>query len=128
MVLLYQLVVDTRLVVETLDIGLRGELYEIVIALHVLGQHDQVVGTLVLPALALMAAASRNIELTAHDRLQRGILLSHRIEELLHAEHVPVVGYRQGRLAVSHSSIDQVSYLGLTVKYRILGVYVQVGE
>ena len=120
--------VDTRLVVEALDVGLRGELDEIVVALHVLGQHDQVVGTLVLPALALMAAASRNIELTAHDGLQRGILLSHRIEKFLHAEHVPVVSYRQSRLAVRHSSIDQVPYLGLTVKYRILSVYVQVGE
>ena len=39
-----------------------------------------------------------------------------------------MVSYRQGRLAVRHSSIDQVPYLGLTVKYRILGVYVQVGE
>ena len=120
--------VDARLVVEALDVGLGRELDEVVIAVHVLGQHDQVVGALVLAALAVEAARPGHIELRAHDGLQRNTFLGHRIQELLHTEHVPVIGDSQGRLTVGHGSIDQVPYLGLTVENRILGMDMQVGE
>ena len=66
-VLLYKLVVNARLVVEALNVSLRRELDEVVVAIHVLGQHDQMVGTLVLAALAVgfngasfLATVSRN--------------------------------------------------------------------
>ena len=105
-----------------------SELDEVVVAVHVLGQHDQVVGALVLAALAVEAARSGHIELRAHDGLKRNTFLGHRIQELLYAEHVPVVGNSQGRLTVGHGSIDQVPYLGLTVQNRILGMNMQMGE
>ena len=127
-VLLYKLVVNARLVVETLNISLRRELDEVVVAVHVLGQHDQVVGALILAALAVKTAVPRHVHLATHDRLQWSLFLSHRIQELLYAEHIAVIGNSQGRLTVSHGSIDQVFYLGLTVQNRILGMDMQVGE
>ena len=127
-VLLYKLVVNARLIVEALDVSLGRELDEVVVAIHVLGQHDQMVGTLVLAALAVKAAVPRHIHLATHDRLQRSLFLSHRIQELLYTEHIAVIGNRQGRLTVGHGSIDQIPYLGLTVQNRILGMDMQVGE
>ena len=124
------------------------------VAIHVLGQHDQMVGTLVLAALAVKTARSGHIELRAHNRLERRLLVITElylsdiqsfllrlfylglqsiiiyllqlhgcfVQELLGREHIAVVSNSQGRLTVSHGSIDQVFYLGLTVQNRILGI------
>ncbi len=75
-VLREELAVDARLVVEALEVRLRDELDEILVARAVAHEDRQVVGALVAAVLGapLLAPAGRDVELAADDRLDAGLL------------------------------------------------------
>ena len=136
---LQELPVDTGLVVVTLEVGGRGELDEVPVALRGLGEDGQVVVEL-LASLALAArvvdAAPANralvtglrghVGLGADDR--RDAAFAALLVEVEDAVHVAVIGDRQSGLAVGHRGSDQVADPGRPVEHRVLGVGVQVDE
>ena len=101
MVLFEQVVVDARVVVEAVDVGLGDEAHEVVVAGEVLREEDQVVAPLVLVARRVVARGG-DVRLAAEDRLDlrkvavalRGAAL---VVERLQSEQVAVVGDRQRR-------------------------------
>jgi hypothetical protein len=71
-VLLEQLLVDARVVVEAVEVGLGGEEAEVGVALLVLGQEDEVVGHLLRAVRPALGAG--DVGLHAEDGLDARIL------------------------------------------------------
>ena len=87
-VLLQYFIIDTRLIVETLEVADGNDVAQVLIALEVFRQEDQVIGKPCL--LVLVEAAARgHIDLAADDRLEPGVLHLH--VEVQHAVHVAMV-------------------------------------
>ena len=136
-VALEQLPVDPGLVVVALEVGGRGQLHEVAVALDGLGQQGQVVVEL-LPALgvaagvvdpapahrALVARLARHVGLGADDR--GDALVAAGLVEVEDPVHVPVVGDAERRLAVGHRRGDEVADPGRAVEHGELGVGVQM--
>ena len=124
-----ELLVDPRLVVESLGEAVRDQLAEVAVALVVHGQQDQVVVVFPVAAvdpLALVAAARSHVDLAAEDRLDPG---RHRLPVELHrAEHVAVVGHGDGRLPQALGPLDQRGDLVGAVQQAVLGVAMKVYE
>ena len=127
--------VGTRTIVVAICPRIGDELDEILVTIIVLGQHDEVVTAVVAHLLDLVfLAAARHIHLTTQDGLERlePLLLALLVDtgavvgQFLDAIHHAVVGDRHTAHAVGNGLVDQVGYLGLTVEYRVVGVYVQV--
>ena len=94
-----QVEVDARLVVETLEIGLRDQVHQVSIAGFVLCDQQQVAdgveATLVaLPPLLLEARARRHVHLAADDGLD--VVTSRRFVELDGPEEVAVIRHTHG--------------------------------
>ena len=137
------------------------------IALEVLGQHDEVIAALVGLAFLVGQPAVGYVHLTADDGLEKAlpgfgqlrlavgqlglgvfddlrpsfqgrnalfqrlylvlglsVLLVDIVIELLHAEHVAMVGQGQAPHAVGHCLVDQALYAGLPVEDGVLTVNV----
>ena len=136
-VALEELPVDPGLVVVALEVGRRGQLHEVAVALDGLGQQGQVVVEL-LPALgvatgvvhpapahrALVARLARHVGLGADDR--HDALVAARLVEVEDPVHVPVVRDPQRRLPVGHRRRDEVPDPGGAVEHGELGVGVQM--
>ena len=136
-VFLQVIAVGTRPVIVSVGPGTADELDEILISVVVLCQDDEVIARLVAGLLVLVLLVMvRYIHLTAKDRLERlqsvGLALlvdtGTIVRELLDAIHHAVVGNGHALHAVLDGFIDQVRHLGLTVKYRIMSMYVQMNE
>ena len=127
-VLCEELVVDPGLVVVALEVRPRDELDEVLVAGPVAHEDREVVGALVAAILraALLAAARRDVELAADDRLDAGLL--GRQVEIDRAEQIPVVGQRDRREAQLLRLLDELLELGGAVEQAVLGVNVQVDE
>ena len=108
------LVVYPRLVIHTFYITQRDEFHEVVITGHVLRQKYQVVISLVLLVLQLPVGL-RHINLATDYRLDSpGLLGLVRLvvffdirKKLLDTEHIPVIGERNGRMAVCYGFVYQ---------------------
>ncbi len=99
MVLFEQVVVDARVVVEAVDVGLGDEANEVVVAGEVLREEDQVVAALVLVARRVVARRG-DVRLAAEDGLDGrqvavALLRAALVVERLQGEEVAVVGDRQ---------------------------------
>ena len=101
MVLLKQVVVDARVVVEAVDVGLGDEAHEVVVAREVLREEDQVMAPLALVARRVVARGG-DVRLAAEDGLDGrqvavALLRATLVVERLQGEEVAVVGDRQRR-------------------------------
>ena len=90
-IFLHYLVAYPRLVVHALDMACRDYLHQVLVAVVVLGQEDEMVIFLVVLVLELMVIVSGDIYFAAYDRLYRRMFLRE-LEEFLHTVHVAVVG------------------------------------
>ena len=122
-----QFAVDAGPVVEALLVAGRGQVGQVLVALHVLAEQDQVVGR-VGDALGVLGKARlrRQVELAADDRLDAGLLALQ--VELGGAEHVAVVGHGHRRHVQFLGLGDQVVEADGAVQQGILGVEVEVDE
>jgi hypothetical protein len=134
-----QLTVHPRLVVEAFDAGQARQLEQVAQALGVLGQHGHVrvraVGRDVVGPVARSApehrllvepVLRREIGLDADDRLHAG--RPGLLVEAERAEHVAVVGHRDGGHAQAGGLGEQRLELGCAVEHRVLRVHVEVHE
>jgi len=130
-VLLEQLEVDARLHVEALEEGAAGELAQVAVALHVLGEQGQMVVAAVqaaLEATLVEARAGRHVGLEPDDRLDADA--GGGLAELDRTVQVAVVGHRQRGVRRAHplDPLDQVLDAGRAIEQAVGGVLVQVGE
>ena len=132
MVLLEQRVVDSWLVVEAVDVGLRNEPHEVVVARQVLRMETEMETRLVLDAL--MVVVVDDIRLAAEDRLDLRqpleILLgvAAGVVERLQCEEVSVVRDRERRHAPPARPLDKRIDLALPVQKGVGGVEVKMDE
>ncbi len=127
-VLREQLAIDARLVVEALQERPGHQLDEVLVPRAIADEHRQVVGTFVAAVLRapLLAAARRDVELAAEDRLDPGLLRGE--IEVDRAEEVAVIGQGdRGELELL-GLVDQLLELGGAVEQAVLGMHVQVDE
>ncbi len=123
-----ELPVDPRLVVETVEVGLGDEPAEVPVAGLVHRQHREVEGPLVGPPgrCLVEAAAGREVELAADDRLDAGRLPPG--VELDRAEEVAVVGHGDRRHLQLDRPLEEGVELVRPVEEAVLGVEVEVDE
>ena len=127
-ILLHDLMADARLlVVFTLDMTGRNDLHEVLVAVVVLCQEDEVVVASVVLVLELVVVVLGHIDLAADDRLDLGELLRH-LEKLLDTIHVSMVCDGQGRHFELFCTRKEVTDSRLAVKDGILCMYVKVDE
>ncbi len=115
--------IDTRVVIEALEVPVADQALEILVADLVLGQEDDVVIFAVGLGLGLTIG---DVGLAAEDRLHTvglGLLV-----ELDGAEHVAVVGHRHRLHAPFLNLAAEVRHADGTVEQRVLGVQVQMCE
>ncbi len=124
--LLEQLEVDARLLVETVEVGVRRHLDEVAIPLRGFGEQREVVDVVVV--------ATRTVEPTGGDHVRLGadhgreVERAGRLVEVEDAVHVAVVGDADRGLAVGGGGGDDVGDARRTVEHRELGVQVEVDE
>ena len=121
-----QLLVDARLVVEPVRVARRDELDEVVKALVRLREQHEMVGRLARRARSIGAAAGRDVDLAAEDRLDAA--LPRLVVERHGREHVAVLGDRHGRHLQLGGPIEQLADPARAVEQRELRVQVQVDE
>ncbi len=116
-----QLPVDARLVVVALEVGGRGELDEVGVAVVLLGEESQVV-----VALLLEATVVAHVHLTAENRLDS--VLSGLSVELDGSGQRAVVGERNGRHLELGRPGGELWDPARSVEDRVFGVDVEVNE
>ena len=122
-------------VVKSVDKALGAYLHQILVAVVVLGQENQVVVALVVVVLEMVVIVARNVYLAADQRLDYGLLVRPQVrlvpgpfEELLDTVHVTVVGDGYGRHIELAGAGKQLFDIGQSVKDRVLGMDVQMNE
>src|SRR5262249_7145696 len=123
-----ELAIDPRLVIEPLEERPRDQLDEVLVARAIADQHGEMVGALVAPVLRapLLAAARRDVELAADDRLDAG--LHRRVVEIDRAEEIAVIGQRDRRELELLGLGDELLELGGAVEQAVLGMHMEVDE
>ena len=133
-----QFAVHPRFEVEALDGGQRGHLEEVVHPDVVFGEQrhvgvraaaGHVVASAVAPAHAgavLARGAGSDVGLGADDRLDSGRRRD--VPEVVRAEHVAVVGHRDGRHPLGDCRVDQRLHPRRAIQHGVLAVHVQVHE
>ncbi len=127
-VLAQQFPVDARPVVEPFPVSGRDQVAEVAVADGVLAEQEQMVGSFRgTPGVGLLeTGAGSDVDLAADDRLDpRPPSLA---VELQGAEHVAVVGDRQGRHAELFGLLHQIADLDGPVEEAVLAVQVQMDE
>ena len=121
-----QVLVDPRLVVEPLRVPGGDQLDEVVIAGEVLREEHEVVVGLPGRAAPLAAAAGRDVDLAAEDRVDPPFA---RLVVEYHArEHVAVLGDGEGRRTGLLRMIEQLADAAGAVEQGVLRVQVQMNE
>ena len=133
----FQLVmVGTRTIVEAVYPSLRNQLDQVVVAYFVLCQYNKVISAGVFILVAVVECSFGHIHFTTEDGLERllpsflqlFILLVYVVKVLLHAHHVAMVGNGHAAHTVLDSLLHQLGDAGLTVKQRVLCMYVKMYE
>ena len=91
---------------------------------------------MLLIALQRLRTITRDIHLTAKDRFERFQPLlfatlvdaAHIVMEFLDAEHVSMVGNGHASHTIADGFVHQSFDTGLSIKYRVIGMYVQMYE
>ena len=126
-VLLQFAMVGSGMIVHALGPGVGDDFDEVLVALQVLGQQNQVVAVISL-VTAVMAVLPGYIHLAAEDRLEQFFALlgaltvefADIVMELFDAIHVAVVGNRHATHAVGHCLVDQGTHGRHAIKNRVL--------
>ena len=137
MILFQILTVGTRTHIESVYPCSRHELYQILVSVIVLCQHDEVIAALVLlrvGAVALMSSC--HIHLTSEYRLELGLTIIAQlaiylvaiVEQLFHTEHVSMVGDCHSLHAVGNRFVNEFLDARLSVKYTIIRMNVKMYE
>ena len=125
--------VGTRTVIETVDPRVADQLDEVLVAIGILGQYDQVVtAQVLLMFLQTLIATTSHIHLTAEDGFERFesfflTTLVHVVTDIvkfLDAEHITVVGDGHAFHAVVDCLIDEPFDTRLSVENGVVGMYV----
>ena len=136
-VFLQLLMIRAGTVIEAVHPGIADKFDQVLIAKFVLGKHNQVIATQVLLGLLQVhVAPSGHIHLTSEDGLERfqSLFLASLVDtiayimEFLDAEHIAMVSDGHAFHAVGNSLVNQFLDTRLTVKNRIIGMYVQMYE
>jgi hypothetical protein len=125
-VLLEQIEVDARLVVEAVEIRVRRDLDEVAVSGVRLREQRQVVDVVVGAPGPVEPAPTDEVPLAADHRGQ--VCFTGRPVEVEDAVHVPVVGDADRGLPVGGGGGDDVGDPGRAVQHRELGVQMQVHE
>jgi len=120
------LFVDARPVVKAFELGQAGELEQVLVARHVLGQQQQVVGLLVLAGQAVGHLGPRQVALHTDDGLDARV--GGGLPELHRAVHHPVIGQRQGGLAQRLGPRHELRDARQAVEERVFGMAVEVDK
>ena len=119
--------------VETVDPRTRDELNQVLVALIVLRQHDEVVAALVfLAVLLLLRSVLGNIHFATENRLEgfQAFALALFVDadaiimKLLDAKHVAMIGDGHASHAIVDGLVDQLRYLRLSVEDGEISMYV----
>ena len=123
-----ELPIHAGLVIEPLQVRLRHELDEVLVARAIPYEDREVVGPLIAAVLraALAPAPGRHVELAAEDRLDAGLLGGE--IEIDRAEEVAVVGERDRRKLELLRLRDELLELGGAIEQAVLGMDVQMDE
>ena len=125
--LLQQIVVYARLVVEALQVCSGGQLHQVPVALIVLCEDREVVVVLALAARgAVRPLPVRNVQLAPDDRLDARFLASG--VEVHHPVHRAVVGEAEGRHAQFFGTAHHRRYPAQAVEQAVLRVDVKMSE
>ena len=124
-VFLDHLVAHARLaVIHSLDVAGGDYLHQVLVALIVLGQQDEVVVFAVLAIFEVMVVMLGYVGLAAQDWLDVGVFLAD-VEELLHTIHVAVVRDCQTRHLELVRTGEELLYVGHPIEDGILGMDVK---
>jgi hypothetical protein len=122
-VIAQDLLVDPRVVVEALEVTLRVEERQVLVADVVLGEQDQVVVAAVGPIVAI---GRGHVGLAAEDQLHAGLL---RLGvEVDRAEHVAVVGHRDRIHPEAAHLREQILHADRAIEQAVLRVEVEMRE
>ena len=127
MVLLQHLVAHARAVVHALDVSRGHDLHQVLVALIILGEQDEVVVFLVVVVLEAVVVVLRDVDLAAEDGLDVRVLLGH-VAEVLDAVHVAVVRDGEARHAELLRAPEELLDVAHPVEDGVLGVDVKVYE
>ena len=119
---------DARLAIEAVQRGLGGDANQVLIALFVFGEDEEVV-VLVFGVgrnLGAMVLALRHVELAAENGADAALLGG--VEEVDRAEDVAVVGHGHGLLAQGGDAVHELGEVACAVEEGVLGVQMEVGE
>jgi hypothetical protein len=125
-VLLQELEVDARLVIEAVEVRVRGDLDQVPVPGVRLREQRQVVDVVIGAPRPVEPAGADEIGLCADDGRQ--FCVERRPVEVEDAVHVPVVGDPDRGLTVGFGGGDDVRDPGGAVQHRELGVQMQVHE
>ena len=115
--LFQKLIVDPRLAVKSVDIGQGIELYDILIARFVLGEHDDVFR---LCPGALVVIVVRGVKLAADNVFDP--LLYALLGKIQRSVHIAVIGDRATVYVIFDEVIDEVVHFGGSVEKAVFGM------
>ena len=135
-ILLQHLVVNTRTHIVAIHPADGYCLDQILVALLVLGQQDQVPAAHIDLTFLSGQSTMRHINLTAKDRLDNGlsslrtclVLLGCNVEKVLNAEHIAVISDGETRHTVGGSLGEESADFTLPIEERKLCMYVEMCE
>ena len=120
-----KLLADARLVIKAVQRSLRGDLYQIAIALFIFGEHEQVVIRVALGGGAVIILFA-NIEFAADDRLHARMF--GRIHEMDCAKNVAVVSHGHGRHTQLLYALAKFLDITGAIEQGVVGMQMQVNE
>ncbi len=128
LVLLEQLHVNPRAVIEAVEERAGSELHQVAVAAHIRREQRQVIVCLLAAGggLLVLAAARRDVRLVADDRLHSRA--GHRLVELDRAVEIPVVGQRAGLHLLRLRQLRERSRRAGAVEQAEVAVNVEVNE
>ena len=124
---LQQFLIDSGLVIKSLEMRGRGKAHEVLVADFIFGQQQEmVVAVLARPAvgLAVKPAAGRDVHFAADDRLE--ILALGLLIKIHRAMHHAMIGDGQRGEVQLHRSVDQLVQTAGAIEHRKLAVDMQV--
>ena len=124
---LQQFLIDSGLVIKSLEMRSRGKAHEVLVADFIFGQQQEmVVAVLARPAvgLAVKPAAGRDLHFAADDRLE--ILALGLLIKIHRAMHHAMIGDGQRGEVQLHRSVDQLVQTAGAIEHRKLAVDMQV--
>ena len=119
--------IRSRMVVKTIHVGIRNQQRQVFVTLVILGQHSQViVSVLVAPGALYVLVVRHQVRLATDQGLYTVLLRL--LQERYGAEQVPVVRKRHRRMSHLLRPLHQAIHPAAPVQQAEIGVHVQVNE